>query len=81
MIWVLVWVVLVLAAATVLGLLGRDLWRRLRLLLRELAAATDRLSELTDRLNDLENARHAGAVAPGRAAGDVRSNQPSAPRR
>jgi hypothetical protein len=80
-IWVLVWLVLVLAAAAVLGLLGRDLWRRFRLLLRELGAATDRLSEITDRLGDLEAARHTGAAPPGRGAGDVRSNESSAPRR
>ena len=48
MIWFLVWLVLVLAAAAVLGLLGRDLWRRSRLLVRELGAATDRLTEITD---------------------------------
>jgi hypothetical protein len=80
-IWVLVWLVLVLGAAVVLGLLGRDLWRRLRLLTRELGAATDRLTELTDRLSDLENARHPGAAPAGRNAGDVGSHQPSAPRR
>jgi hypothetical protein len=81
-IWVLVWLVLVLAAAAVLGLLGRDLWRRSRLLVRELGAATDRLTEITDRLGDLEAARQApGAVPPGYSAGDVGSNESSAPRR
>jgi hypothetical protein len=81
-IWFLVWLVLVLAAAAVLGLLGRDLWRRSRLLVRELGAATDRLTEITDRLGDLEAARHEpGAAGPGRPASDVRSNESSAPRR
>jgi hypothetical protein len=80
-IWFLVWFVLVLAAAAVLGLLGRDVWRRMRLLLRELGAATDRLSEITDRLADLEHAGQSGAARSGGGAGDVRSNEPSAPRR
>ena len=53
MLWVLVWVVLVLAAAGVFFLLGRDLWRKARALTRELGVATDRLSEVTDRLADL----------------------------
>jgi hypothetical protein len=51
--WVLVWVVLVLAAAGVFFLLGRDLWRKAQALTRELAVATDRRSEVTDRLADL----------------------------
>jgi hypothetical protein len=81
-IWVLVWLVLVLAAAAVIGLLGRDLWRRSRLLVRELGAATDRLTQITDRLGDLETVRQApGAAPPRRGAGDVRSNESSAPRR
>jgi hypothetical protein len=52
--WVLVWVVLVLAAAGVLFLLGRDLWRKARALTRELGQATDRLTEITDRLSSLD---------------------------
>jgi hypothetical protein len=80
-IWVLVWLVLVLAAAAVLGLLGRDLWRRSRLLVRELGAATDRLTEITDRLGDIEAAQAPGAAPHARGAGDVRSNESSAPRR
>jgi hypothetical protein len=51
--WFLVWVVLVLAAAGAFFLLGRDLWRKARALTRELGAVTDRLSEVTDRLGDL----------------------------
>jgi hypothetical protein len=49
-IWFLVWVVLVLAAAGVFFLLGRDLWRKARALTRELSVATDRLNEVSDRL-------------------------------
>ena len=51
--WVLVWVVLLLAAAGVFFLLGRDLWRKARALTRELGVATDRLGEVSDRLADL----------------------------
>ena len=51
--WVLVWLVLVLAAAGAFFLLGRDLWRKARALTRELRVATDRLSEVSDRLADL----------------------------
>ena len=53
MVWVLIWVVLVLAAAGVFFLLGRDLWRKAGALTRELGVATDRLSEVSDRLADL----------------------------
>jgi hypothetical protein len=51
--WVLLWVVLLLAAAGVFFLLGRDLWRKARALTRELGVATDRLTEVSDRLADL----------------------------
>jgi hypothetical protein len=53
MIWFGTWVVLVLAAAGVFFLLGRDLWRKARALTRELGAATDRLGQVSDRLSDL----------------------------
>jgi hypothetical protein len=59
-VWFLVWVVLVLAAAGVFFLLGRDLWRKARALTRELGVATDRLAEVSDRLADL-----AASDAPG----------------
>jgi hypothetical protein len=58
--WVLVWLVLALAAAGVLFLLGRDLWRKARALTRELGVATDRLSEVTDRLAELSEPRLPG---------------------
>ena len=60
MLWVLVWVVLVLAAAGVFFLLGRDLWRKARALVRELGVATDRLTEVTDRLAELSEPRLPG---------------------
>jgi hypothetical protein len=58
--WVLVWLVLVLAAAGIFFLLGRDLWRKARALTRELGVATDRLTEVTDRLAELSEARLPG---------------------
>ena len=60
MLWVLVWLVLALAAAGALFLLGRDLWRKARALTRELGVATDRLTEVTDRLAELSEARLPG---------------------
>jgi hypothetical protein len=51
--WVLVWVVLVLAAAGMFFLLGRDLWHKTKALTHELGVATDRLSEVSDRLAEL----------------------------
>ena len=64
MLWVLVWVVLVLAAALVFFLLGRRLWRQARALTAELGTATERLTELTDRLAELEPAPVAGDGQP-----------------
>jgi hypothetical protein len=58
--WVLVWLVLALAAAGVFFLLGRDLWRKARALTRELGVATDRLTEVTDRLAELSEPRRPG---------------------
>ena len=60
MLWVLVWLVLALAAAGVFFLLGRDLWRKARALTRELGVATDRLTEVTDRLAELSEPRLPG---------------------
>ena len=56
MLWFAVWVVLLLSAALVFFLLGRDLWGKGRALSAELAVATDRLTELGDRLALLEEA-------------------------
>jgi hypothetical protein len=73
--WFLVWAVLVLGAAGLFFLLGRDLWRRSRALVRELSTATDRLTELGDRLADLDHGAQAGNQRndPGAQVGDVRS--------
>lgn len=80
MLWFLLWVALVLGAAAVFFVLGRDLWRKSRALVRELGEAGDRLAELGDRLAELEEARadtaaHEHLGQPG----DVRS-QRSRPR-
>ena len=78
--WFLLWVVLVLGAAAVFFVLGRDLWRKSRALVRELGEATDRLTALGDRLADLDaHAARSGQVGPPAAARDVRS-QRSSPR-
>ena len=76
--WFLLWTVLVLGAAGVFFLLGRDLWRKSKALARELSAATDRLTVLGDRLADLEASRTV-AEDPTGPRGDVRS-QGSSPR-
>jgi hypothetical protein len=60
MIWVAVWAVLVLAAAAVFFLLGRDLWRKAKALTRELGIATDQLAQIADRLDDLDPATQDG---------------------
>jgi nitrogen-specific signal transduction histidine kinase len=57
-IWFLVWTLLALAAAAVLSLLGRRLWRQARELTREMGEAADRLSALTDRLAEIDNQRN-----------------------
>ena len=62
MIWVAVWAVLLLAAATAFFLLGRDLWRKAKALTRELGTATDRLAEIADRLDDLDPAARDGVT-------------------
>ncbi|MDQ1668522.1 MAG: hypothetical protein QOE40_583 [Actinomycetota bacterium] len=51
--WVLLWIVLVLAAGVVLGLLGRSLWRKTKTLTAELTAASDRLAAVSATLAEL----------------------------
>ena len=76
--WFLLWTVLLLGAAGVFFLLGRDLWRKGRLLAREMSAVSDRLAELGDRLADVDGTSGPDN-GPSRPAGDVRS-QRSSPR-
>ncbi len=84
MLWFLVWAILVLAAVAVFFLLGRNLWRTSKALVRELTTATDRLTALGDRLADLDRAPAGGALGnagngPAAGVGDVRS-QGNSPR-
>lgn len=51
--WVLVWAVLVIAAAGVMFLIGRELWRKAMALFDELGTAADRLSVLDQELTTL----------------------------
>ena len=50
MIWVGVWVLLVLLAGLVLFVLGRSIWRKTALLLREAGEATGRLGQAAARI-------------------------------
>jgi hypothetical protein len=56
--WVLLWVVLVLAAGAVFALLGRSLWRKAKALTAELTEASDRMSAVAASISDLT--QHAG---------------------
>jgi hypothetical protein len=51
--WALLWVVLLLGAGLVLGLLGRMLWRKAKALTHEVGEATERLAAVLAALNDL----------------------------
>jgi hypothetical protein len=64
MLWVLLWLVLLLGAALVLGLLGRTLWRKAKALTAELGAASDRLSALATSINDLTDPPAGGDRRP-----------------
>ncbi|MEO7980872.1 MAG: hypothetical protein ABI807_08285 [Sporichthyaceae bacterium] len=77
MLWLLLWTVLVLGAAGVFFLIGRDLWRTSKALVTELTTATDRLTELGDRLATLDHSgvddvAMSGKLTPDQV-GDVRS--------
>lgn len=73
MLWVLVWVVLVLAAAAVFFLLGRDLWRKARALTRELGTASDRLAQIADRIHP--DSPYSGAPRDVRSQGSIPRQQ------
>jgi hypothetical protein len=72
-VWFVVWVVLVLGAAAVFFLLGRDLWRKGRALAREIGEAADRLSAVSDRLAELDGGERPAVGS----LGDVRSESSS----
>jgi ketopantoate reductase len=71
LLWVLLWVVLILGAGAVLGLLGWRLWQKLRALTTEVGEASERLTAVLASLNDLSDAE--GQPAP-RAMADARSS-------
>ena len=60
MLWFTVWSVLVVGTLVGAWFLARDLWRRSRALLAELARASDVLAELAERTQELADA--AGSV-------------------
>jgi hypothetical protein len=60
--WVLIWVGLVLAALGVLALLGLSLWRRVKLLGRELATASRRFAEVSAELEKANEKRADPAI-------------------
>ncbi len=55
--WVLLWVVLVVAGAVVLGMLLMSLWRRSVALFAELGTAAERMGRLGSQLEHLDRAR------------------------
>jgi ketopantoate reductase len=64
--WVLLWVVLVLGAGAVFGLLGLRLWKKARALLREIGTASERLTAVLATLNDVADPDKA-ALGPARS--------------
>jgi ketopantoate reductase len=51
--WVVLWVVLVLGAGAVFGLLARMLWKKARTLIAEIGTSSERLTAVLAQLNDL----------------------------
>ena len=51
--WTLIWVFLLLGAATVFFLIGRSLWRKAKVLLTELGSAAERLGAVSEGLQKL----------------------------
>jgi len=58
--WLLLWVFLVGGGVAVHFLLGRRLWRQVRVLTREMGAAADRFAAVSDHIAGLEAARLQG---------------------
>jgi hypothetical protein len=54
LVWVVVWVVLVLGAAAVFGLLGLTLWRKGKALIAEMGIASEKLTAALATLNDVD---------------------------
>ena len=51
--WVVLWVVLVLGAGAVFGLLARMLWKKAKALIAEIGTSSERLTAVLAQLNDL----------------------------
>lgn len=63
MVWFLVWIVLVLAAIGLLGLLARRLWRQAKALTAEMSRTVSRFDDVVSRLESL-SAAEAGRHTP-----------------
>ena len=62
--WVLLWVVLVLGAGAVFGLLGLRLWRKSNALIAEIGTASARLTAALAQLNDLTDQSNDPRASP-----------------
>jgi hypothetical protein len=68
LLWALLWVVLLLGAGLVLGLLGRMLWRKAKALTREVGEATERLTAILAALNEVSDPSDLGLGAEHKSA-------------
>jgi hypothetical protein len=69
MLWVLLWTGLLLAAGLLLGLIGRDLWRKAKALTAELTRTTDRLSAVSASLSQIADQQADRAAGLNRRTG------------
>jgi hypothetical protein len=75
--WVLLWVVLLVGAGLVLGLLGLMLWRKAKALTGEVGAATEHLTDVLAALNDVADQSALGSPTNTAARGGARDRRPS----
>jgi ketopantoate reductase len=62
--WVLLWVILVLGAGAMFGLLGLRLWKKSKALIAEIGTASERLTAVLARLNDLTDQSNDPRASP-----------------
>jgi len=62
--WVLRWVVLLLCAGAVFGLLGLRLWRKFKALIAEIGTSSERLTAVLAQLNDLTDQSNDPRASP-----------------
>jgi ketopantoate reductase len=62
--WVLLWVVLVLGAGAVFGLLGLMLWKKAKALIAEIGTSSERLTAVLAQLNDLTDQSNDPRASP-----------------